>query len=219
MRVMTTAQERKKQERYARRLRIQQAARDIFATKGYAKTSIEQVAQAASLSVGAIYLYFRSKEDLYTSLLEAPLATLADELGEIAAQSGAGDLPAAWSRMIEWAHAHAENTLMLRSISHPDMRKRLSDEVARGLGDRLDRIRDTLRAVVTRGIDANVYRPVDAVATADLVWSLFVGLLQSTDTRDHLALTGTPLADLAPVALTTLEASLRVPQARVAEAA
>ena len=67
---MTTAQDRKQQERQARRRRIQRAAREVFAEKGFTKTSIEQVARQASLSVGAIYLYFRSKEDLYVSLLE-----------------------------------------------------------------------------------------------------------------------------------------------------
>ena len=70
---MTTAHERKQQERHARRRRIQRAARSVFAEKGYAKTSIEQIAREASLSVGAIYLYFRSKEDLYISLLEETL--------------------------------------------------------------------------------------------------------------------------------------------------
>ena len=67
---MTNAQERKAQERQARRRRIQEAARSVFSERGYAGASIELIARAAQLSVGAIYLYFRSKEDLYVSLIE-----------------------------------------------------------------------------------------------------------------------------------------------------
>jgi len=70
---MTNAQERKAQERQARRRRIQEAARTVFTERGYAGASIELIARAAQLSVGAIYLYFRSKEDLYVSLIEDTL--------------------------------------------------------------------------------------------------------------------------------------------------
>src|SRR6187549_1054769 len=86
-RPMTTAQERKQQERQARRRRIQRAARTVFAERGYAKTSIEQIAREASLSVGAIYLYFRSKEDLYVSLLEETLTVFDVEMAQLREQT------------------------------------------------------------------------------------------------------------------------------------
>ena len=89
---MTTAQERKQQERHARRRRIQRAARTVFAEKGYAKTSIEQIAREASLSVGAIYLYFRSKEDLYVSLLEETLETFDNDLSAVAHRGDSADI-------------------------------------------------------------------------------------------------------------------------------
>src|SRR6478752_5913150 len=80
---MTNAQERKAQERQARRRRIQEAARTVFSEKGYAGASIELIARAAQLSVGAIYLYFRSKEDLYVSLIEDALTVFDVEMGQI----------------------------------------------------------------------------------------------------------------------------------------
>src|SRR5687768_1340637 len=79
MGAMTNAQERKAQERQARRRRIQEAARTVFAERGYAGASIELIARAAQLSVGAIYLYFRSKEDLYVSLIEDTLTVFRSE--------------------------------------------------------------------------------------------------------------------------------------------
>src|SRR6478752_2053936 len=92
---MTNAQERKAQERQARRRRIQEAARTVFAERGYAGASIELIARAAQLSVGAIYLYFRSEEDAegprILRLLAQPAVRpqLSDEV-VVAVQAGIG---------------------------------------------------------------------------------------------------------------------------------
>jgi len=48
-----------------RRRDIALTALDVFAEKGFEATSVEQVAKAANLSKGTIYLYFESKEDLF----------------------------------------------------------------------------------------------------------------------------------------------------------
>jgi AcrR family transcriptional regulator len=99
---MTNAQERKAQERQARRRRIQEAARTVFTEKGYAGASIELIARAAQLSVGAIYLYFRSKEDLYTSLVEDTLVHHeAGDLPRLAVQDQAAHRPHSLSLAVD----------------------------------------------------------------------------------------------------------------------
>ncbi|MEM9492668.1 MAG: TetR/AcrR family transcriptional regulator [Myxococcota bacterium] len=217
---MTNAQERKKQERQARRRRIQQAAREIFARNGYAKTSIEQVAQRASLSVGAIYLYFRSKEDLYLSLLEEPLEALTSQLEEIGAHTTPSPLAVAWTRLIEWAGQDTDSAIILRSLAQNEVRNRLSNEVAEALTRSLDRVSQVLEALLRGGIDSGAYRPVDTAQISGLVWSLFLGLLQASDIRRHLGLTGSTSAlASANAACELIEAGLRQHTQRVAEAA
>src|SRR5687768_12708870 len=98
---MTNAQERKAQERQARRRRIQEAARTVFAERGYAGASIELIARAAQLSVGAIYLYFRSKEDLYTSLVEDTLAVFDGDMAQVREEVEVrGRLRETWSVLV-----------------------------------------------------------------------------------------------------------------------
>ena len=41
------------------------AALDLFIEKGFAATRVEDIAKRAGLSKGAIYLYFKSKIDIY----------------------------------------------------------------------------------------------------------------------------------------------------------
>ena len=48
----------------ATRRRILQAARKVFVEKGFHRASIDDVVDAAGLSVGAIYTYFPSKDEL-----------------------------------------------------------------------------------------------------------------------------------------------------------
>src|SRR6185437_6169185 len=127
---MTNAQERKQQERQARRRRIQRAAREVFVERGYAKTSIEQIARQASLSVGAIYLYLNSKEDLYVSLLEDTLGMFDAELTQFRASTEASNrLRAAWGVLSTWAGSDVEGTRTLSLLAPPGIKAQLSDEV------------------------------------------------------------------------------------------
>jgi AcrR family transcriptional regulator len=54
----------------AQEYRIIQGAAQIFADRGYRQTTIDQIGQALQLSKGAIYIYFKSKEDLFVSVLQ-----------------------------------------------------------------------------------------------------------------------------------------------------
>jgi AcrR family transcriptional regulator len=54
-----------------RRAQILAAATTCFARQGYHATSMDDVVRESGLSVGAIYSYFPSKEDLFLSLSEA----------------------------------------------------------------------------------------------------------------------------------------------------
>lgn len=49
--------------------RIMNAAMDLFSRHGYAKANIREIAKAARISVGGVYLYFKNKEELYKSLI------------------------------------------------------------------------------------------------------------------------------------------------------
>lgn len=56
------------------RERILGEAQRLFRERGYAATSLEQIAEAAEVTKGAIYGHFSSKEDLLLSAIEASSA-------------------------------------------------------------------------------------------------------------------------------------------------
>jgi AcrR family transcriptional regulator len=217
---MTTAQERKQQERTARRRRIQRAARTVFAEKGYAKTSIEQIAREASLSVGAIYLYFRSKEDLYVSLLEETLDLFDTELRQIRGRSEVAAperLRQAWSFLTQWAATDVEASRVLRLIAQPNIRAQLSDEVVESIGKGLTQVREHLTGIVQEGSQAGVYHRAPQQAV-DVFWSLFIGVLEASDARANLDMPGASYAELSQAAFSAIDAAVRAPEGAQAAA-
>ena len=70
------------ESREATRQRLLAAARETFAKFGFVGASVDQVAQAAGLSKGAVYSNFASKEALFLELLRQHMA---EETGELQA--------------------------------------------------------------------------------------------------------------------------------------
>ena len=206
---MTNAQERKAQERQARRRRIQEAARTVFAERGYAGASIELIARAAQLSVGAIYLYFRSKEDLYVSLVEDTLTVFDVEMGQVRETVEVSKrLRQTWQILVTWAEKDAEGPRILRLLAQPAVRPQLSDEVVAAVQAGIGRIQDHIGACVADGIHAGIYRQVNAREIADLAWSALLGSLDAAEMQTNLGLTGEPLVTRTDRALDLIESAL-----------
>ena len=62
----------------AKRDRILRAAVQIFSRKGFFNSKVSEIARAAEVADGTIYLYFRNKDDLLISLFE-------EKMGEVVA--------------------------------------------------------------------------------------------------------------------------------------
>lgn len=50
---------------------ITTAALDSFASKGYARTTVEDIAKRAGVSKGLLYLYFKTKEELFRAVVRS----------------------------------------------------------------------------------------------------------------------------------------------------
>jgi AcrR family transcriptional regulator len=70
---------RKTAQREATRARLLDAARRLFAAKGYAAVGTEEVVRAAGVTRGALYHQFSGKEDLFAAVLEDVETRLVDE--------------------------------------------------------------------------------------------------------------------------------------------
>lgn len=70
-------------ENNKRRLLLESAA-SLFAVKRFDEVKLDDIAARARLGKGTVYLYFKSKEDLYAALIVHALECLLNEIGALA---------------------------------------------------------------------------------------------------------------------------------------
>ena len=61
-------------------------ARQIFAKKGIANTTMNDIAEASGKGRRTLYTYFKSKDDVYYAVIEGELERLSDKLDEVASK-------------------------------------------------------------------------------------------------------------------------------------
>ncbi|MCQ2233474.1 MAG: TetR/AcrR family transcriptional regulator [Paludibacteraceae bacterium] len=66
------------------------AARKLFAEKGFFATDMIDIHKAAGLSRRTLYTYFNSKEEIYNAVIESELKQLSDRLREVVEKKDVG---------------------------------------------------------------------------------------------------------------------------------
>ncbi len=115
--------------------KILDAALDLFATRGFHRTSVDQIAAKAGVSKGLTYNYFDRKEDLLIALVERASEAMVSVAG-VHAGSATGyqimlrDLLARFGRMLKQNHEGLSFQLSLlfdpalQDLLRPLLRKR-----------------------------------------------------------------------------------------------
>lgn len=89
---------------------ILEAACQVFARKGFAGASVDEIAEAAGLAKATVYNYFRSKQELYRKALHRGIAGLVEETRRNveAAPTTAEKVRAFLATRIRYAEAHRD---------------------------------------------------------------------------------------------------------------
>ena len=86
---------RTKADAQATRLQLLQAAVRVFGTKGVSRTSLQDIAEAAGTTRGAIYWHFKNKADLFNAMMDdalLPMEQAMRRIGHDAAQDPLAEL-------------------------------------------------------------------------------------------------------------------------------
>lgn len=173
-------QERKERERERRRQQIIVAAKRVFSEKGFSRATMEDIAKEAELSPGTLYLYFKNKDELYASLSIRILQYLLIRLEHVAKEANASletrmeSLKKALLDVYDFDPLviinmfHLQSSETLRNLS-PDIMKEIEDLSRKSLG--------TMARILEIGIRQGVFIDRHPVALADILWSLFSGVI------------------------------------------
>lgn len=125
----------KKQSRDAVKTKqtILQNAKNLFSTKGFAATSINEIAKSSQINKAMLYYYFKSKADIYETVINEILSGIYEKIvvSDKCCDSATGDLRAFISIYAKFANEHPYfPALMLRELSNSA--GHLSDSVLDG---------------------------------------------------------------------------------------
>jgi AcrR family transcriptional regulator len=136
------------------------AALDSFAARGFAATRLEDVAARAGISKGTLYLYFKSKEELFEAVVRATLLPNLARIEALAA-SFEGRSATLLERLlltiaaVVGSQVGAIPKLVIAEAGNfPDLARFYLDEVVRR-GLRL------IGAILRRGIERGEFRAID----------------------------------------------------------
>jgi AcrR family transcriptional regulator len=186
---------RSEQRRQERRTAILQAAISLFARKGFAETGISQIARAAGISHGTIFLYFPSKEVLFRAAVLEPLEVFAAQSLEMMDADGSS-----LQRVRRLVRAQVMGTAAERSylqmvqlaVAQGDQFGDLAEEIAAVL----DPVGLRLSRLVAEGMNVGEFSPgsSDAVAASYLAYLNGIGLVildrEDTSLWEHLVTQG-----------------------------
>jgi len=161
-----------------RRQQILDAALACFSRRGYHATSMEDIVREAGLSVGAIYTYFPSKEELFRVLAEARFRHTRDRIQAMVRQ---GDTLAT---RLESAIEHFFDVLdeeigpWSRLLLEVRGQHGVSEGLAEREQERCREMRGWLEGILLDGVMAGECRAdVDVGAVADLLVALSDGIV------------------------------------------
>ena len=135
-------------------------ARKLFFANGYDRTSIRDISRACGCTVGNIYNYFSSKEEILYEVLSVEikeLVALIEPLENDETTSPVEQLRLLILRHVKHALSHVKTELPhfemeMRHLSRPHQRKLIEYR------DVYDRI---LRGIIRRGVEAGVFAQVN----------------------------------------------------------
>jgi AcrR family transcriptional regulator len=150
----------------ATRERILTAAMSLFGDRGYGATSVGAIEQAAGLAPrsGALYQYFKSKEDVLRAAVERDLAHL-DSLDDALGMLPLGDLQAELTFLARWNLSSLEQRSDLLRFLRRDAER--FPDLAEAVHERMTvRPLGQVAAWIARLADDSGARSVDAEALA-----------------------------------------------------
>lgn len=188
----------KKNLQVERRNEILQASVRVFVKKGFFKTQMEDVAKESGVAKGTLYLYFRSKEELFASLFEdifeqgfSNIETIKNMQVEAKEK-----LMMFIKSQLEFCEKNIELFMMMDRELHL-MEKTLKMSHTQKIMKKYEKIICSLSEIVTQGIKENLIKKIDPL----LVSLILINIVKSTVFKNVKFHSGEKLIEQIPTVL------------------
>jgi TetR/AcrR family transcriptional regulator len=183
-------QQRRTREKNQRIQSILEAAQRVFFSKGYLKSTMDEIAMEAEVTKPTVYLYFKAKDDLFFTLMLPLMDDIHRQL-EKAEESlvtgkikDGGSLIKALFRAFYHGYKTSPETFgIIQLFQQQRLMSELKPDVRAALNDKGRINFDLSRRLLTRGMELGLIKKVNVYEIADVIWALIVGVIQLEDIK------------------------------------
>ncbi len=182
---------RVQREKEYRRNSILNAAKQVFFKVGYAKATMDNIAEFAEITKPTVYQYFKSKDELFFSLMLPLIDTIQERLLEIKTEVSLNKITT-----IEQLFDRIYDQLYNIYLSDPGSFKiiivfqqqsrlvlALREERKTIIISKVKLFYVHFRALMEISIGHNLIKPVDVYQITDLLWINFSGIIQMKECK------------------------------------
>ena len=159
-------------DRENRKNQILNAAFEVFVKKGYAKTTMDDIVESSKLSKGALYHYYKSKKELFLSLIDHwEIYTFKDFYDKKSQNKKASDILRFFGENVintlnEKKHAYIAE-IEFRAMSNQDAEIKKRSNILYG------KLLELFEKVVKKGIKENEFKDLDIRKTSMAFLAIF----------------------------------------------
>ena len=181
--------ERKEREKEHRKEEIIDAAQKVFFEKGLLSSTMDDIAEAAELSKGTLYIYYKSKEDLYLAVMMRGTRRLYEMFQRVIETR---DVTLKKLMKIGDAYAEFSRTLpnyfrMFHFFQTPHFHKQVSEEVREVCSLDQKKLWDLVIGLINRAIEENLIRSeLNPVELTIILWSSATSLMLRIDNENDI---------------------------------
>lgn len=170
--------ERRAREKQHRIQDILEAAEKIFFKKGYESATMNEIARAAELGKGTIYLYFKGKDDVHRAIVEKGMDILFDLIRSAtnANASGMSRLETVWDSFMRFRSDYPN---YCNAFIHYET-KRQGDHEAGDFDSRMNKykvINFMIAAIEAGRADGSVRSDIKAADMTLMLWAQMTGAI------------------------------------------
>ncbi len=173
--------ERREREKLRRKNEIIDSAERVFFSKGLDQSTMDDVAAEAELSKGTLYLYFKSKEELYLAVNERGfqiLQTLFSEAISIE-QNGLDKIRAIGQAYFKFAQQYSDYFNAMLYYESRDIDFSIENSCARACEEvGTETLKIVASAIQTGIVDGSIRSDLDPFKTAVVLWGQSSGIVQ-----------------------------------------
>jgi AcrR family transcriptional regulator len=165
---------RKEREYLVHRREILSAAERVFAAKGFFPTTMSEIAEEAEFGTGTLYKYFKSKEDLYFTLIDEKVEEINRLVKTELSQKTSAKERIEKALRLQFEFIEQNRDFFRIYISERNRFEwTIKDELGKGIHDKMVAYIEALSQVMKQGVKEKEFKLADPMDLAHALVGIF----------------------------------------------